>query len=380
MPGPKKVVLLGATGSIGDSTLAVIRANPERFALAGVAANRNADALDAICREFKVPGRTLFSEEGVDGLIRLATLPEADTVIVATTGTVGVRPTIAALEAGKTVGLANKETLVLAGRFVMPVARKAPGRLLPVDSEHNAIFQCLEGVRDKNDEGRSDGESVRRILLTASGGPFLHHTRGELAAVTREQALEHPNWDMGPKVTIDSATMANKGLEMIEAKWLFDLSPDRIEVVIHPQSIIHSMVEFRDGSVIAQLAPPSMTFPIQHVLAYPDKLEPCRPGLDFSKIHKLELRPPDPAKFPCLQLAGEAMRNGGLAPAIYNAANQAAVEAFLENRLGFLAIADLIRDCLDSASFSEPSTLDDLIDLESTLLDFARGRAADMDR
>jgi 1-deoxy-D-xylulose-5-phosphate reductoisomerase len=363
MPELKNIVLLGATGSIGENTLKVIRAHPQRFRLAGIAANRNAGAMEGIRAEFAVPHCSLFSEEGIDGLVRLASLPEADTVIVATTGTVGVLPTIAALEAGKTVGLANKETLVLAGRFVMPAARAAKGRLLPVDSEHNAIFQCLEGA------GGAAG--LRRVLLTASGGPFLHHTRAELAAVTREEALRHPNWDMGPKVTIDSATMANKGLEMIEAHWLFGLEPQQIEVVIHPQSIIHSMVELRDGSVIAQLAPPSMTFPIQHVLAYPERLEPCAAGLDFSRIHRLELRPPDPDKFPCLRLARQALEAGGLAPAVYNAANEVAVEAFLENELGFLAIADVIAHCLEAASFEEPDSIEALLALEPGLRQFA---------
>ena len=362
----KKIVLLGATGSIGESTLAVIRKNPDRFQLVGIAANQNEEAIAAIRDEFKVARCSLYQKAGLDGLMELATLPEADVVIVATTGTVGVRPTIAALEAGKTVGLANKETLVLAGKFVMDAARASKGRLLPVDSEHNAVFQCLEGLPDRS--------HLKRILLTASGGPFLHHTMRELEEVTLEQALDHPNWDMGPKVTIDSATMANKGLEMIEAKWLFDLAPEQIDVVIHPQSIIHSMAEFRDGSVMAQMAPPSMTFPIQHVLAWPEKVEPCAPGLDFSMIHRLELRPPDLEKFPCLRLAGEALRQGGIAPAVYNAANQAAVDAFLEKEVGFLAIPKLIRHCLESASFNEPSSLEELLALETELLQFAKAR------
>jgi 1-deoxy-D-xylulose-5-phosphate reductoisomerase len=215
---------------------------------------------------------------------------------------------------------------------------------------------------------------LKRILLTASGGPFLHHTKRELEEVTLEQALDHPNWDMGPKVTIDSATMANKGLEMIEAKWLFGLEPGQIDVVIHPQSIIHSMTEFRDGSVMAQLAPPSMTFPIQHVLAWPGKVEPCCEGLDFTRIHQLELRPPDLDKFPCLALAREALQQGGIAPAVYNSANQAAVDAFLEKKLGFLAIPKVIRHCLESASFRNPSSLEELLDLENELRQFAEAQ------
>lgn len=364
MSDPKKVVLLGATGSIGENTLAVIRHHPDRFKLLGVAANRNADALEAITREFSVPHSVLFKETGVEGLLELATLPEADVVIVATTGTIAVRPTIAALEAGKTVGLANKETLVMAGRFVMEAARRSTGRILPVDSEHNAVFQCLEGMRDK--------AHMKRILLTASGGPFLHHTPGELERVTVEDALRHPNWDMGAKVTVDSATMANKGLEMIEAHWLFDAAPAQIEVVVHPQSIIHSMVEFTDGSVIAQMAPPSMTFPIQHVLAWPEKPSPCHPGIDFSRIQKLELRPPDLGKFPCLRLAREALVQGDLAPVVYNSANEVAVQAFMDKNLSFLQIPRFIEQCLQNTAFSTPSTLDELIAIEGDLLIWSR--------
>ncbi|MEX0331284.1 MAG: 1-deoxy-D-xylulose-5-phosphate reductoisomerase [Puniceicoccaceae bacterium] len=360
----KKVVLLGATGSIGESTLAVIRHNPDRFELLGAAANQNETALEAIRSEFKVPHHALFRDCGVDGLMELATLPDADVVIVATTGTIGVRPTLAALEAGKTVGLANKETLVLAGQFVMPVASESPGTLLPVDSEHNAILQCLDGCRDK--------AHLKRILLTASGGPFLHFTRQELDHVTLEDALRHPNWDMGTKVTIDSATMANKGLEMIEAHWLFGVNHEAIEVVIHPQSIIHSMVEFIDGSVIAQMAPPSMTFPIQHVLAWPDKVPPCHPGLDLSLIHRLELRPPDLEKFPCLRLARESLAAGGLAPAIYNAANEVAVAAFCDKAISFATIPRLVEECLQKASFTAPSSLEELLSLETDLHDFSR--------
>lgn len=372
MPNPKKIVLLGATGSIGDNALAVIRSHPDRFHLRGVAANQSEKALAEIQRAFEVPLTSLFQKDGVEGLIRLATDPAADIVIVATTGTIGVRPTIAALEAGKTVALANKEALVLAGKFVMAAARKGPGRLLPVDSEHNAIFQCLDG--------RENGKNLKRILLTASGGPFLHHTRRELEEVTVEQALQHPNWEMGPKVTIDSSTMANKGLEMIEARWLFDLKPDQIDVVIHPQSIVHSMVEFRDGSVIAQMAPPSMTFPLQHVLSYPERLAPCGETLDFSRIHRLEFRPPDLDHFPCLRLAREALQAGGVAPAIFNAANHIAVEAFLEKQLGFLAIPKLIEHSLKNAAFEEPESLEELLALEEELLAFARRELKEIGR
>ncbi|MEX0322569.1 MAG: 1-deoxy-D-xylulose-5-phosphate reductoisomerase [Puniceicoccaceae bacterium] len=370
MADPRKIVLLGATGSIGESTLTVIREHPDQFQLIGAAANRNTEALERIAAEFSVDHTALFEKEGLDGLLKLATLPDAEVVIVATTGTIAVRPTIAALEAGKTVGLANKETLVLAGAFVMPVAKDSAGTLLPVDSEHNAIFQCLEGLRDPAD--------LKRLVLTASGGPFLHHTLRELEHVKLEDALRHPNWDMGTKVTIDSATMANKGLEMIEAHWLYDSEPSKIDVVIHPQSIIHSMVEFVDGSVIAQMAPPSMTLPIQHVLAWPSKVAACAPTLDFSRIHKLELRPPDLEKFPCLRLAREALEQGGIAPAMFNASNEVAVKAFVGNQLRFVAIPQLIEDCLESAEFSMPSSLDELLSLETEMLAFAKDRLSQL--
>lgn len=362
----KKVVLLGATGSIGENTLRVIEQHAGQFELLGIAANQNAKALDEIAGRFKVPHKTLYSESGLDGLMELATLPDADVVIVATTGTVGVKPTIAALEAGKTVGLANKETLVLAGEFVMPVARSAKGTLLPVDSEHNAVFQCLEGMRD--------AKHLKRILLTASGGPFLHHTKRELEHVTLQDALSHPNWEMGQKVTIDSATMANKGLEMIEAHWLFGASHEQIDVVIHPQSIIHSMVEFTDGSVIAQMAPPSMTYPVQHVLTWPDKLPPTHQTMDFTRIHHLELRPPDLEKFPCLRLAGEALAAGGLAPAIFNAANEVAVRGFIEGTVSYSGISELIDTCLQKADFMRPSSLDELMVLEQQLMSFSESQ------
>lgn len=363
MPDHRRIVLLGATGSIGESTLAVLEKFPDRFSLLGVAANRNADLLEQTADRFHVPHRCLYAEEGAEGLVRLATLEEADLVVVATTGTAGLEPTAAALEAGKTVALANKETLVLGGEWIMRLQRAGKGRILPVDSEHNAIFQCLE-----RGPGRED---LKRILLTASGGPFLHHTRSELENVTVEEALRHPNWDMGPKVTIDSATMANKGLEMIEARWLFDLEPGQIEVVVHPQSLIHSMVEFRDGSVIAQMAPPSMTFPIQHVLSYPERLDPCLPGLDFSRIHQLVLRPPDIERFPCLRLASEALHQGGTAPAVFNAANEVAVKAFLKGTLPFTGIPALIESCLASADFPEPDTLSGIRALDAQLQEFA---------
>jgi 1-deoxy-D-xylulose-5-phosphate reductoisomerase len=355
----KNVVLLGATGSIGENTLKVIRQHSDRLNLIGIAARANREKLAAIAKEFHVAETALFIDEGEEGLTRLATLPEADVVLVAATGTVGIRPTIAALRAGKDIALASKEVMVAAGRFVMEAAHRNHGAILPVDSEHNAIFQCLDG----NPQPRY----IRRLLLTASGGALRDLPLDQMEKVTVEDALRHPNWDMGPKVTIDSATMANKGLEMIEARWLFEVLPEQIEVVIHPQSLVHSMVEYRDGSIIAQLSPPSMTFAIQHALLYPERAPGVNPTIDFSQLVQLEFRPPDAARYPCLQLAREAMFAGGLAPAAFNAANEIAVEAFVANRLPFLAIPRVISDCLEQLHNFEPSSLDALLSAESEI-------------
>jgi 1-deoxy-D-xylulose-5-phosphate reductoisomerase len=362
----RKIVILGATGSVGEAAIAIVRKHPQQFELLGVAANRNASALQAIVEEFGASHSTLYCEEGLNGLLRLATLPEADLVLIATTGTIGLRPTVAALEAGKDVGLANKETLVLGGHFVMEVAARSKGTLLPVDSEHNAIFQCLQALRNRAD--------AQRLILTASGGPFLNWTTEELDTVTPEQALKHPNWEMGTKITIDSATMANKGLEMIEARWLFNMDPANIAVVIHPQSLIHSMVECLDGSIIAQIAPPSMEFPVQHVLSYPKRLPAPQRGLDLTQIHALEMRPPDLDKFPCLRLAKESLLAGPIGPPVYNAANTVAVEAFLDGALSFKGIPQLIETCLENAHFPVPESLDHLLDIEPDLDAFARSQ------
>lgn len=359
MSVPRNVVLIGATGSIGENTLQVVRRHPDRLRLVGIAASANREKLAAIQSEFAVPYTSLFADEGADGLERLATLGEADIVLVAATGTVGIRPTLAALAAGKDIALASKEVLVSAGAFVMAAARRHGGRILPVDSEHSAIFQCLEG----NGEPRC----IRRLWLTASGGAFRDYPLERLASVTVEEALRHPNWVMGPKVTIDSATMANKGLEMIEARWLFDVNPTQIGVVVHPQSIVHSMVEYVDGSILAQLSPPSMTFAIQHALLYPERVTGVGESLDFSDFIQLEFRPPDEARFPCLRLAREAMEAGGLAPAAFNAANEVAVAAFVERRLAFTAIPGLISQILEELNNFEPNTVEDLISAESDI-------------
>jgi len=359
MRNPRNVVLIGATGSIGENTLQVVRRHPERLRLVGIAANGNRDKLAAIQREFAVPHGSLYADEGAAGLERLATLEEADIVLIAATGTVGIRPTLAALEAGKDVALASKEVLVSAGAFVMAAARRHGGHILPVDSEHSAIFQCLEGNRDPR--------CIRRLWLTASGGAFRDYPSERLANVTVEEALQHPNWVMGPKVTIDSATMANKGLEMIEARWLFDVDPAQIGVVVHPQSIVHSMVEYVDGSILAQLSPPSMTFAIQHALLYPERVSGVGESLDFSNFIQLDFRPPDEERFPCLRLAREAMHAGGLAPAAFNAANEAAVAAFVEHRLSFTAIPKLVSQILEDLNNFDPTTVEDLIAAETDI-------------
>lgn len=365
---PVQVVILGATGSIGQSTLKVLQAHPEHFRLLGAAAHSNENALREIARRFHTPHTALFSRSGLPGLLELASLPQADVVIVATTGTSGLQPMLAALREGKTVGLASKEILVLGGRTVMQAVQQLPGQLLPVDSEHNALFQCLRARPDPS------AQNIRKLLLTASGGPFLHHSHAELQSVTFQQALRHPNWDMGTKITLDSATMANKGLEMIEARWLFDIDPDRIQIVIHPQSIIHSMVEFLDGSVIAQLSPPSMTFAIQHVLSFPESLPPSSPSLDFTRISSLELRPPDETKFPCLRLARQSLQSGDATPALFNAANAVAVEAFANEQISFTQIPELIEDCLQQHGPVPAAELDHLPELENDLLNYARHR------
>ncbi len=300
-PPKKRLVLLGATGSIGDSTLRVVRKHPDKLEIVAIAGRTNCAKLDEIAREFNVPHVGVFDEAaaraarkagmfkgrtlhvGPAGLVELARLPAGDMVVAAVVGTLGLKPTLAAIEAGKDIALANKEILVLAGQFVMAAARKHRVAVVPLDSEHNAVFQCLDGERPQD---------VAKLLLTASGGPFRDYTRAQMAAVTPEAALKHPNWDMGPKVTVDSSTMANKGLEVIEAHWLFGLPAERIEVVVHPQSIVHSMVQFVDGSIIAQLSPPSMTFPIQHSLLYPGRAAGVAPTLDFSQKFALDFRPP----------------------------------------------------------------------------------------
>jgi 1-deoxy-D-xylulose-5-phosphate reductoisomerase len=355
----RKVVIIGATGSIGQNALRVISAHPDRLRLIGAANRTRCDELKDVGSRFGINEKNLccVEKDGEEKLTALATLPEADIILMAANGTVCLAPTLAAIEEGKTIALASKEVLVMAGAFVMEAAKRKGVRILPVDSEHSAIFQCLDG--------QSGRGQMKKLILTASGGPFREWTEEQLAAATPEQALKHPNWSMGPKVTIDSATMANKGLEMIEAKWLFDASPEQIQVVVHPQSIVHSMVEFADGAILAQMAPPSMTFAIQHALLYPDRLPGVDAPLDLSKAMTLSFSPPDEKKFRALTIARYAMIEGGSSPAVFNAANEIAVAAFLKRKIPFLAIPAVIEDTLSNSPKTSPRTLEQLIEADA---------------
>ena len=346
----RRVVILGATGSIGTSALKVARDIPDRMEVVGVAAGNNAGALAAILTETGVKHAAMGDENaasrlrelapagvkiggGEEGLIELATLPEADMVLIAIVGTAGLRPALAAIEAGTDIAVASKEILVMAGQTIMEAARRKNVRVLPVDSEHNAIFQCMEGV---------PVSQVSRLILTASGGPFRSWSMEKIRAATPAQALKHPTWDMGRKITIDSATLFNKGLEMIEARWLFDIPMDRVDVIIHPQSIIHSMVETVDGSVLAQMSVTDMCFPIQYAVTWPDRVPNTLKPLDFAALGKLEFEAPRERDFPALALAREAGTTGGTLPSVLNAANEIAVAAFLDGRLPFPGIWETV--------------------------------------
>jgi 1-deoxy-D-xylulose-5-phosphate reductoisomerase len=352
----KRVVVLGATGSIGESALKVAHDIPERMEIVGLAANRNARKLaeqankvrpKAIClvdesklEELRVALKyepEIFS--GAAGLEKIACLADADMVLVAVVGTGGLHPALAAIEAGKDLAVASKEILVMAGEIVMREAREKGVQVLPVDSEHNAIFQCLDSQRNGND--------VRRLILTASGGPFRNTPNEQFESITVEQALKHPTWNMGPKITIDSATLFNKGLEMIEAHWLFGVEMKRVEVVVHPQSIVHSMVEFSDGSVLAQLSHSDMCFPIQYAVTWPERVPNSLPPLDFGKVRQLEFATPRYDDFPALNLARRAGEEGGTLPAVLNAANEVAVSAFLDRKISFPRIWKTVASVMD---------------------------------
>lgn len=351
----RRLSILGATGSIGDSTLDVVSRHPDRYQVAALAAHRNVARLAALCRRHRPALAAMLDADaalelerslagsgigtrvlgGVDGLVAAATLPEADTVVAAIVGAAGLDPTIAAARAGKRILIANKETLVIGGALFMRAVRDGGATLLPLDSEHNALFQCLPPGYD----GDAAAAGVVRLVLTASGGPFRTRALADLAHVTPGEACAHPNWTMGRKISVDSATMMNKGLEVIEAHWLFGAQRSAIDVVVHPQSVIHSMVEFADGSVLAQLGHPDMRTPIAQALAWPGRIESGAPRLDFAALAALTFEPPDLARFPCLALAYDALAAGGSAPAVLNAANEVAVAAFLGGRAAFPAIA-----------------------------------------
>jgi 1-deoxy-D-xylulose-5-phosphate reductoisomerase len=376
----KGLSILGSTGSVGTNVLRVVDAFPGRFQVIGLSGGRNAEALAAQVARYRprvvsvadsatalalarlVDLSALQVGLAEEGMVAVATHSEAQMVVAAAVGAVGLVPTYRALEADKDVALANKETLVMAGELMTAQARARGKRLLPIDSEHCALHQCLDG--------RSPHE-VRRLLLTASGGPFRLRPRETFDAITREEALNHPTWNMGRKITIDSATLMNKGLEVIEARWLFDVPADRIEVLVHPQSIVHSLVEFVDGTVLAQLGVTDMRLPIQYALSHPERWEAAIPGLDFTKAMSLEFEPPDRDKFPCLGLAYEALAGGGTHPAVLNAANEEAVAAFLGGRIPFPAIADSIRDVLRSEPRRAVRSLGDVLEADRE----ARGRA-----
>ncbi len=372
----QNITVLGSTGSIGTSTLDVIARHPERFRAYALTANSRHEPLLAQCKQFNPRYAVLLDEDaaeqlatavqvaglqtevlcGTDALAQVAVLPEVNTVMAAIVGAAGMRSSLAAAKAGKRVLLANKETLVMAGHLFMHAVRENGATLLPIDSEHNAIFQCLPA---QFANGLAPA-GVTKILLTASGGPFRNYTAEQLSQVTSAQALNHPNWVMGPKITIDSATLMNKGLEVIEAHWLFGATAEQIEVVIHPQSVIHSMVQYNDGSVLAELGNPDMRTPIAHALAWPERIVSGVAPLDLFSIARLDFERPDTGRFPCLRLAYEALKLEGTAPAILNAANEVAVAAFLAGRIAFVEIPKLIEDVLSRSPMSEVVDIEDV--------------------
>ncbi len=366
----KKISILGSTGSIGQSTLSVVEKFPERFTVAALAAGNNVELFEKQVRQFRPSIVSVLSERsaadlkkrcsdlsvrifsGVEGMVQVAAADEADITVSAIVGTAGLVPTMAAIRAGKDIALANKEVLVTAGELVMAECRTRGVRILPVDSEHSAIFQCLLA-------GASG--DIRKLVLTASGGPFRALTKKNLTNVTLAQALKHPNWSMGRKITIDSATLMNKGLEVIEARWLFDIDPGKIKVLVHPQSIVHSMVEYHDGAVVAQLGMPDMKGPIAYALSYPERLSDVSPALDLATVGTLTFEEPDLDRFPCLAYAYDALKSGGSMPAVLSAANEVAVRYFLEEKIGYADIARVIRTTMDSHTPSNIKTVEDAL-------------------
>jgi 1-deoxy-D-xylulose-5-phosphate reductoisomerase len=383
----KKIAILGSTGSIGTSTLAVAEQFPDRFKVVAIAGGNNSELLGSQIRKFK-PSLAAIADaktaeslrkkcndmpvrivSGVEGMIEVATAEAADITVSAIVGTAGLVPTIAAIQAGKDIALANKEVLVTAGELVMAECRRWNVRLFPVDSEHSAIFQCLHSGQ------RGD---VKRLILTASGGPFRDHSKDDLTKVRLADALKHPNWSMGRKITIDSATLMNKGLEVIEAHWLFGMAPEQIKVLVHPQSIVHSLVEYRDGSVVAQLGMPDMKGPIAYALSYPERLPDVSPGLDLASIATLTFQEPDRDLFPCLGYAYDALKAGGSMPAVLSAANEVAVRYFLEEKIGFLDVPRVLKFVMEAHAPVAFKTVDEVLkadlwarrEAEKTIADF----------
>ncbi|MCI5649139.1 MAG: 1-deoxy-D-xylulose-5-phosphate reductoisomerase [Fusicatenibacter sp.] len=378
----KKIAILGSTGSIGTQTLDVARANGD-LQVVGLGAGSNVDLMEQQIREFH-PGFAVMENEekaaqlrsrirdlnvtvscGMEGMLELACLPESEILVTAIVGMIGIRPTIAAMKAGKDIALANKETLVTAGHLIMPLAEECGVRIFPVDSEHSAIFQCLNGEKK---------EEIAKLLITASGGPFRGKKRKDLLHVTVEDALRHPNWSMGHKITIDSATLVNKGLEVMEAKWLFEVDLDRIQVVVQPKSIIHSMVEFRDGAVMAQMGTPDMKLPIQYALYYPERRFLAGDRLDFAKLREITFEEPDMETFRGLPMAMEASKRGGSMPTVFNAANERAVALFLARKISFLDIYDVIAGAMEHHRVMEHPNLEQILDAEQETYEWISGR------
>ena len=375
----KKIAILGSTGSIGTQTLDIVRNNKEELEVVALAAGSNVILMEAQIREFSPKVAAMWSEEaaadlrtrisdlqvevlsGMDGLLAIAVLEEMEVLVTAIVGMIGIRPTIEAIKAGKDIALANKETLVCAGHIIMPLAKEYGVAILPVDSEHSAIFQSMNG-EPKN--------RINKILLTASAGPFRGKTREELKGMQVEDALKHPNWSMGRKITIDSSTLVNKGLEVMEAKWLFDVEPEQIQVVVHPQSIIHSMIEYVDGAVIAQLGVPDMKLPIQYALFYPDRRVMNEKKLDFFALQQMTFEKPDTETFYGLKLAYEALKAGGNVPTIYNAANEKAVALFLEKKISYLQIPELIQRSMSDIARVENPDVAQILDTEAAVYEY----------
>ena len=378
----KKVAILGSTGSIGTQTLEVVRENGD-LQITALAAGGNVDLMEKQIREFHPALAAMWTEEkakelrdrvkdlpvkvvsGMDGLLEVATDPASEILVTAIVGMIGIRPTIAAMKAGKDIALANKETLVTAGHIIMPLAEECHVKILPEDSEHSAIFQCLNGEHK---------DQLKKILLTASGGPFRGKKKEELKNVQVEDALKHPNWSMGRKITIDSATLVNKGLEMMEARWLFGVEPKDIQIVVQPKSIIHSMVEFVDGAVIAQLGTPDMKLPIQYALYYPNRRHLPGDRLDFWTLNQITFEKPDMENFPGLKLAFDAAAAGGTMPTVYNAANERAVAKFLDRKIGFLDIPEIIRSCMEEHKVTENPTVEQILETEAATYELIESR------